>query len=76
VVRSSLAELIEALGAVLVVAGLVFWSLPLALITAGCFLVIVANVPGAARPDTGTPPVGVGPRADRPRKPDRVVPGR
>jgi hypothetical protein len=62
VVRSSLAELIEALGAVLVVAGLVFWSLPLALITAGCFLVIVANAPGAARPDPqtsgrGGPPV-------------------
>lgn len=73
-VRSSLAELIEALGAVLVVAGLVFLSLPLALITAGGFLVVVANAPGAARPDPQPLSVGAGPRADRP-KPDRVVPG-
>lgn len=74
-VRSSLAELIEALGAVLVVTGLVFWSLPLALIAAGCFLVIVANAPGAARPDAQTSPVGASRRA-RPDQPDRVVPGR
>ena len=49
-VRASFAELLEALGAVLVVVGLVFWSLPLALITAGCFLLAVANMPGGRPP--------------------------
>lgn len=63
-----MAELLEALGAVLVVAGLAFWSLPLALIIVGCFLVIVANVPGAARSAPATPPRG-GPRADASRRP-------
>ena len=47
-VRASLAGLLEALGAVLVVAGLVFWSLPVALVTAGVFLLVVANAPAPA----------------------------
>jgi hypothetical protein len=38
-------ELLEALGACLVVLGLVFWSLPVALIAAGVFLVLAANAP-------------------------------
>lgn len=62
-----LAQLAEALGAGLVVLGLVFWSLPFALVTAGCFLVIVANAPGAGRPDV--PPLSRrgGPRAEAKR---------
>lgn len=60
--RSSLAEVVEALGAVLVVAGLVFWSLPLALIVAGLFLLAVANVPGGRPP--AAPPGQDGRRAE------------
>jgi hypothetical protein len=57
-----LAELAEALGACLVVLGLVFWSLPVALVTAGLFLLAVANAPGASRP--GSPPARGGSRAE------------
>lgn len=57
-------ELLEALGACLVVLGLVFWSLPIGLIAAGLFLVVVANAPGAARPDARIPANRGGPRAE------------
>lgn len=50
VVRSSLAELIELLGAVLVVVGLALWSLPTALVAAGVFLLAAANAPGGRPP--------------------------
>lgn len=61
-IQAHVAELLEALGAVLVVAGLVFWSLPIALITAGLFLLVVANAPTAAHPGSPSPDRG-GPRA-------------
>jgi len=53
---------LEALGACLIVLGLVFWSLPLGLIAAGLFLLVVANAPGAARPGPTRP--GAGPRVE------------
>ena len=71
-VRSSLAELIEALGAVLVVAGLALWSLPVSLIAAGVFLVALANAPGGRPPVA--PPGQAGRRAEpAPKKPNPVV---
>jgi len=72
VVRSSLAELIEALGAVLVVAGLALWSLPVSLVAAGVFLMAVANAPGGRPPVA--PPGQVGHRAKpQPVKPNPVI---
>lgn len=44
--RASLSEILEALGAVFIVAGLALWSLPWGLLAAGLFLVAVANAPG------------------------------
>lgn len=55
-------ELLEALGASLVVLGLVFWSLPTALIVAGLFLVVVANAPGGAPSSPGARPSARGDR--------------
>lgn len=43
--RSALLEWLEAAGLILVVVGLGLVSLPLSLITAGVFLVVVANTP-------------------------------
>lgn len=60
--RHSLSDLLEALGAVLVVAALGFWSLPWALLAAGLFLLVVANAP-AGRPDAA-PPGADGRRAE------------
>jgi hypothetical protein len=54
---------LEALGAVLVVLGLGFLSLPVALIAAGLFLVVVANAPAADRSGPGFPPDRAGPQA-------------
>lgn len=58
-VRASLAELLEALGAVLIVVGLALWSLPVSLVAAGVLLLVVANVPG------GRPPAEPPGQADR-----------
>lgn len=61
-----MAELLEALGAVLVVAGLALWSLPWSLVVAGLFLMAVANAPGGRPP--ADPRSGVdGRRAERPQ---------
>lgn len=57
-----MAELLEALGAVLVVAGLALWSLPVSLVAAGLFLVAVANAPGGRPP--AAPPGKDGRRAE------------
>lgn len=59
-----LAQLAEALGAGLVVLGLIFWSLPVALFAAGLFLIVVANAPGAGHPDAPPQPGRGGPRAE------------
>jgi hypothetical protein len=56
-------EVLEALGACLVVLGLVFLSLPLGLIAAGAFLIVAANAPGAGRP-APTIPLRGAPRAE------------
>lgn len=58
--RADLAALAEALGGCLIVLGLVFWSLPLALIVAGLFLVAVANAPGGAPDPPATGARGAG----------------
>jgi hypothetical protein len=58
VVRVSLAELLEALGAVLVVAGLAFVAPAVALVAAGVFLLVVANAPEVARPVPSAKPGG------------------
>lgn len=65
-----MAELLEALGAVLVVAGLALWSLPISLVAAGLFLLAVANAPGGRPP--GAPPGQAGRRAE-PKKPNPVI---
>lgn len=52
--------MLEALGGCLIVLGLVFWSLPLALIVAGLFLVAVANTPGAGPLPTSKPSARAG----------------
>lgn len=61
-VRASLSELLEALGAVLIVAGLALWSLPWSLVAAGLFLLAVANAPGGRPP--AAPPGKDGRRAE------------
>ena len=58
----ALAELVEALGACLVVLGLIFWSLPVALVAAGLFLLAVANSLGGA---PGVPETPSAARGDR-----------
>lgn len=57
-----MAELLEALGAVLIVVGLALWSLPVSLVAAGVFLLAVANVPGGRPP--AAPPGPDGRRAE------------
>lgn len=55
----ALLEAAEALGAVLVVLGLVFWSLPVALVAAGAFLIVASAAPGSER----SGPASLGDRA-------------
>lgn len=57
-----MAEVLEALGAVCVVAGLALWSLPISLLAAGLFLLVVANAPGGRPPVV--PPGQTGHRAE------------
>lgn len=66
-VRASLSELLEALGAVVVVVGLAFLSPPVALVAAGVFLLIVANAPAA--PGSAPLPDPAGPGRRRQPKP-------